>query len=106
MVWVFVFPVAAGPPVAVADVGPSWRCTGRASGLVTRSFRSSVCVMGVPIQRFLQDAFLDKWETVVRAVGDLDGVFRLQVRRLTLFFICLLFTCVAGQMFVDNERDT
>ncbi|KAH9988245.1 glycoside hydrolase superfamily [Russula compacta] len=29
---------------------------------------------GVPIQSFLQDAFLDMWETVVRAVGDLDGV--------------------------------
>ncbi|KAH9985691.1 glycoside hydrolase family 5 protein [Russula vinacea] len=29
---------------------------------------------GVPIQRFLQDAFLDMWETVVRAIGDLDSV--------------------------------
>ena len=30
---------------AVADVGPCWRCTGRASGLATRSLRSSACVM-------------------------------------------------------------
>ncbi|KAI0293137.1 glycoside hydrolase family 5 protein [Multifurca ochricompacta] len=29
---------------------------------------------GVSIQRFLQDAFLDMWEAVARAVGDLDGV--------------------------------
>ncbi|KAN0133059.1 glycoside hydrolase [Lactarius tabidus] len=29
---------------------------------------------GVPVQRFLQDAFLDMWEAVARAVGDLDGV--------------------------------
>lgn len=29
---------------------------------------------GVPIQRFLQDAFLDMWETVARAIGDLDSV--------------------------------
>ena len=61
---------------------------------------------GVPIQRFLQDAFLNKWETVVRAVGDLDGVFRLEVRRLTLLLIYLLLTCIAGQMYVDNERAT
>jgi hypothetical protein len=35
---------------------------------------------GVPIQHFLQDAFLDMWETVVRAVGDLDGVLGFEVR--------------------------
>ncbi|KAH8977678.1 glycoside hydrolase superfamily [Lactarius akahatsu] len=29
---------------------------------------------GVPVQHFLQDAFLDMWEAVARAVGDLDGV--------------------------------
>ncbi|KAI0245249.1 glycoside hydrolase family 5 protein, partial [Lactifluus subvellereus] len=29
---------------------------------------------GRPDQRFLQDAFLDMWEVVVRAVGDLDSV--------------------------------
>ena len=61
---------------------------------------------GVPIQRFLQDASLNTWETVVHAVGDLDGVFRLEVRRLTLLLIYLLLTCIAGQMFVDNERAT
>lgn len=38
---------------------------------------------GVPIQRFLQDAFLDMWETVVRAIGDLDSVLGFEVRRLT-----------------------
>jgi hypothetical protein len=35
---------------------------------------------GVPIQRFLQDAFLDMWEAVVRAVGDLDSVLGFEVR--------------------------
>jgi hypothetical protein len=35
---------------------------------------------GVPIQRFLQDAFLDMWEVVVRAVGDLDSVLGFEVR--------------------------
>jgi hypothetical protein len=35
---------------------------------------------GVPIQHFLQDAFLDMWETVVRAVGDLDSVLGFAVR--------------------------
>lgn len=39
---------------------------------------------GVPIQRFLQDAFLDMWETVARAVGDLDSVLGLEVCCLTL----------------------
>lgn len=33
----------------------------------------------VPIQQFLQNAFLDMWEMVVRAVGDLDGVIGFQV---------------------------
>jgi hypothetical protein len=40
---------------------------------------------GISIQRFLQDAFLDMWETVVRAVGDLDGVLGFEVRCLTLY---------------------
>jgi hypothetical protein len=35
---------------------------------------------GVPVQRFLQDAFLDMWEVVARAVGDLDGVLGFEVR--------------------------
>ncbi|KAI0260076.1 cytoplasmic protein [Gloeopeniophorella convolvens] len=29
---------------------------------------------GASVQRFLQDAFLNMWETVARAVGDLEGV--------------------------------
>lgn len=33
----------------------------------------------VPIQQFLQNSFLDMWEMVVRAVGDLDGVIGFQV---------------------------
>ncbi|KAJ7672413.1 glycoside hydrolase [Mycena polygramma] len=28
----------------------------------------------VPVQQFLQNAFLDSWEVLVKAVGDLDGV--------------------------------
>ena len=32
-------------PMTLADVGPCWCYTGRASGLATRSLRSSVCVM-------------------------------------------------------------
>ena len=34
---------------------------------------------GVPIQRSLIDAFSDMWETVVRAVGDLDSVLGFEV---------------------------
>ena len=35
---------------------------------------------GVPIQGLFQDAFLDMWETVAHAVGDLlDGVLRFEV---------------------------
>jgi hypothetical protein len=38
---------------------------------------------GVSIQRFLQDAFLNMWETVARAVGDLDSVLGFEVYCLT-----------------------
>jgi hypothetical protein len=34
----------------------------------------------VPIQQFLQTAFLRMWEQVAKAVGDLDGVIGFQVR--------------------------
>ena len=102
MAWVFVFVVAAGPPVAVADVALYRTCF-----CAGDTFAPKLGVRDdVPIQSFLQDAFFNKWETVVRAVGDLDGVFRLEVRRLTLLLTCLLLTCVAGRMFVDNERAT
>ncbi|SRR5258708_33582 len=70
------------PPIAVADVGPLllyrtcfWAGDTFAPNLRVRD--------GVPIQRFLQDAFLDMWETVVRAVGDLDSVLGFEVRCLT-----------------------
>lgn len=33
----------------------------------------------IPIQQFLQNTFLDMWEMVARAVGDLDGVIGFQV---------------------------
>jgi hypothetical protein len=46
--------------------------------------RSSRVSDGVPIQCSLRDAFLDIWETAVRAVGDFEGVLRLEVRCLTL----------------------
>ncbi|KAL9709181.1 hypothetical protein Ac2012v2_007536 [Leucoagaricus gongylophorus] len=34
---------------------------------------------GVPIQQFLQNAFLNMWETLVHAVGDLEGVIGFQL---------------------------
>jgi len=34
---------------------------------------------GIPIQQFLQNAFLDTWETLVHAVGDLEGVLGFQM---------------------------
>jgi hypothetical protein len=46
--------------------------------------RSSRVSDGVPIQRSLQDAFLDMWENIVCAVGNFEGVLRLEVRCLTL----------------------
>ncbi len=36
---------------------------------------------GVSIQRFLQDAFLNAWEVLVRHVGDLEAVIGFQVNR-------------------------
>jgi hypothetical protein len=56
-------------------------------GLVTRSHPKLRVRDDVPIQHFLQDAFLDMWETVVRAVGDLDGVLGFEVRPPYLTFI-------------------
>jgi len=52
---------------------------------------------GVPIQRFLQDTFLDMWETVARAVGDLDSVLGFEVccQTVVLTYV-LLLTRVAG----------
>ena len=78
MAWVFVFAVAAGPLVVVADVGPCLRFTGRAFAPKLRGRD------GVPMQHSLQYAFLDMWETVVRAVSDFEGVLMLEVRGLTL----------------------
>ena len=50
------------------------------------TFAPKLCVRdGVSIQSFLQDAFLDMWETVVRAVGDLDSVLGFEVRCLALY---------------------
>lgn len=43
----------------------------------------------VPIQQFLQTAFLDMWDMVVRAVGDLRGVMGVQVSFLLLFHLGL-----------------
>ena len=37
----------------------------------------------VPIQQFLQTAFLDMWDMVMRAVGDLKSVIGVEV---SLFF--------------------
>jgi hypothetical protein len=42
---------------AVADVGPCWRCTGRASGLATRSLRNSACVMAFRYNGFCKMPF-------------------------------------------------
>ena len=33
----------------------------------------------VPVQRFLQDAFLDMFEVLARALGDLEGVIGFEV---------------------------
>lgn len=40
----------------------------------------------VPIQQFLQNAFLDMFELVARTIGDLDGVIGFEV----LSFLCLI----------------
>lgn len=34
----------------------------------------------VPVQQFLQNAFLGAWEVVARTVGDLEGVIGFEVR--------------------------
>jgi hypothetical protein len=41
----------------------------------------------VPIQQYLQNAFLDMYEVVVRAIGDLDGILGFEV---SLFSMCVL----------------
>lgn len=39
----------------------------------------------VPVQQFLQNAFFNMWEQVVRAVGDLDGVIGFEVCSLSRY---------------------
>lgn len=34
----------------------------------------------MPVQQFLQNAFLGAWEVVARTVGDLEGVIGFEVR--------------------------
>jgi len=65
------------PLSAVTDVRPSYRTCFWAGDTFAPKLRVRD---GVPIQRFLQDTFLDMWEVVVRAVGDLDGVLGFEVR--------------------------
>ena len=61
---------------------------------------------GIPIQRFLQDAFLDMWETVVRAVGDLDSVLGFGVRASPLVDLFYSIHTYRGSTRVDDERAT
>jgi len=65
------------PLSAVTDARPSYRTCFWAGDTFSPKLRVRD---GVPIQRFLQDTFLDMWEVVVRAVGDLDGVLGFEVR--------------------------
>jgi hypothetical protein len=58
---------------------------------------------GVPIQRFLQDAFLDMWEAVVRAVGDLDSVLGFEVRPLSLPRSDLFYSPTSRMNGTDDE---
>jgi hypothetical protein len=60
----------------------------------------------VPIQRFLQDAFLDMWETVVRAIGDLDSVIGFEVRPLASFVVTFFSIQTTHYTRTDDERAT
>lgn len=42
-----------------------------------------------PVQQFLQDAFLNMWTEIARAVGDLPAILGFQVR-------CLLYNLIAS----------
>ena len=59
---------------------------------------------GVLIQSFLQDAFLDMWEAVVRAVGDLDGVLGFEVCWSRLFLVYAVLLTVRGYFRADDEQ--
>ena len=37
----------------------------------------------VPVQQYLQDAFLNMWETVLKTIADLDAVIGFEVGRIT-----------------------
>jgi hypothetical protein len=83
-------------PMAVADVGSCWCCTGRASVLATRFLRSSACVMASRFNVSCKTLFLNMWETVARAVSDLDGVLGFEVCCLTSSYLFSPHTRVAG----------
>ena len=59
---------------------------------------------GVLTQSFLQDAFLDMWEAVVRAVGDLDGVLGFEVCWSRLFLVYVVLLTVRGYFRADDEQ--
>ena len=59
---------------------------------------------GVLIQSFLQDAFLDMWEAVVRAVGDLDGVLGFEVCWSRLFLVYAVLLTVRSYFRADDEQ--
>lgn len=50
----------------------------------------------VPVQQYLQNAFLDMWDVVVRTVGDLEGVIGFQVR--------LNYHIISIQLSYESER--
>jgi hypothetical protein len=55
----------------------------------------------VPVQEFLQTAFLDAWAVLVKAVGDLEGVcgFEVGVFAFAFCFTSLPFTASPPSFF-------
>lgn len=56
----------------------------------------------VSIQQFLQDAYLNMWDMVARAVGDLEGVIGFQVCFLSV--IPDYYRC--ANVYTDDERNS
>lgn len=65
-------------------------------------FLPKLKVDGVPVQQYLQSAFLGAWKQVARAIGDLDGVIGFEVFHLH----CWRTYKVYKKLFLDDKRAT
>lgn len=48
-------------------------------------FAPKLMVDGIPIQKYLQDRYLDAWELLAKTIGGLEGIIGFQVRSVSRF---------------------